>query len=267
MSSKLTKSTANTVNDFLKEKEAEIKASIPEHVKPERLMRVAVQAIHNSPILGQCTVPSLILSIIRASMLGLEPNGPLGEGYLIPYKNKGKYEAQLIIGYRGLTNLARRSGQVTEVYAHCVHANDEFDIELGTNPHVKHKPDYTDRGEMLGAYAVYVTKDGAKDFEYMSKGEIDKVRNSSRAGRSGPWVDWYEEMAKKTVIRRLSKRMPMSIEMANAVKHDNLTSSGKDIDNSDIIETTGIEIPEDEPVNAPNPAADDKLSEALNAGG
>lgn len=245
MSQQLTKQVAGTIGDMLRNNKAKLEATIPKHVNADRLMRVAVQAIQGSPILAQCSVPSLFTCIIRSSMLGVEPNGPLGEAYLVPYKNKGKYEAQLIIGYRGLTNLARRSGLVTEVYAHVVHEKDVFDYELGTTPFIKHKPALKDRGKMIGAYAVYVTSDGAKDFEYMTKEEIDKVRNSSRAGNNGPWVQWYEEMARKTVIRRLSKRMPMSVEMAEAVDIDNRTSVGEVVDHSDVIDTTGIEIPED----------------------
>jgi recombination protein RecT len=195
-------------------------------------------------------------------MLGVEPNGPLGEGYLVPYKNKGRYEAQLIIGYRGLINLARRSGMVSEIYAHCVYENDTFEIELGTDPHIKHRPALSDRGDMIGAYAVYSTTEGSKDFEYMSKEEIDRIRASSRAGNNGPWVQWYEEMARKTVIRRLSKRMPMSVEMAQAVEIDNKTSVGETVDHASAIDVTGIEIPEDAGPAAPADATA-KLKEAI----
>jgi recombination protein RecT len=263
MTTALTKSTAATVGGMLKQNKAKLEAAIPKHVNADRLMRVAVQAIQGSPILAQCSVPSLFTSIIRASMLGVEPNGPLAEGYLVPYKNKGVYEAQLIIGYRGLINLARRSGMVTEIFAHIVCENDVFDMELGTNPNIKHKPALSNRGEMVGVYGVYVTSDGSKDFEYMNREEIDRIRASSKGGSSpsSPWNQWYDEMARKTVIRRLSKRMPMSVEMASAVDIDNKTAVGEFVDHGDALDIVGIEVPDTEESEQPDQS--DRLEDAV----
>jgi len=223
----IAKQKAGTVAEFLRDNKNKLQATIPKHVNADRLMRVAVQAIQGNDFLAKCSTPSLIQCIVRSSMLGVEPNGALGEAYLVPFRSKNGYQAQLVIGYRGLINLARRSGDVTEVYAHIVCENDHFDYQLGTNPHIEHKPALSDRGKMIGAYAVYVTSKGAKDFEYMTREEIDAIRKSSKAGNNGPWCDWYDEMARKTVIRRLSKRMPMSAEMAQAVEIDNKVSVGE----------------------------------------
>ena len=246
--SALTTTTANNVRDFLKENKGALEATIPKHVNADRLMRVAVQAIAGSEMLAKCSKPSLITSIIRASMLGIEPNGPLAEGYLVPY---GK-ECQLIIGYRGLINLARLSGIVSKIYAHVVYLNDDFDYEYGLNPFMKHKPASGDRGAMVCAYAVYHTKDGESDFEVMSKEDIMKVKAMSRGAnsQSSPWNNWEPEMWKKTVIRRLSKRMPMSVEMAQVVNYDNDQAAGKKVDNTDIIDIEGVEIPTEQDHNA-----------------
>lgn len=237
----------NRVADLLKANKDKIMACVPKHLNADRLMRVAMQAVSSTPMLQQCSASSLFSSIVRASMMGLEPNGPLGEGYLIPFRNNGKYEAQFMPSYRGLINCARRSGDVKAIYAHAVHAKDRFEMELGTTPFVKHVPAMGERGEHVGCYAVFTLADGTIDFEYMPKSEIDAIRNRSKASNSGPWVTDYMEMAKKTVIRRLLKRAPMSVDtLAQALEVDNAVAVGERSRDRDAIEVAGIEVPDDD---------------------
>ncbi len=132
----------------------------------------------------------------------------------------GKHEVQFIIGYKGMIDLARRSGNIESIYAHVVYSNDTFEYEYGLHPKLVHKPAMTDRGEFIGAYAVAHFKDGGYQFEFMPKEEIEKRRKRSRAANAGPWVTDYEEMAKKTVIRHMWKYLPISIEIQQAVMQD-----------------------------------------------
>ena len=156
--------------------------------------------------------------------LGLEPGGALGEGYLVPFKGKVIF----IPGYRGLISLARRSGQIISIEARVVHEKDEFSCCLGLDPDLKHTPTWeeTDPGPLRLVYAVAKLKDGGVQFEIMSRGQIEQVRAKSQAGNFGPWVDNYEEMSKKTVIRRLFKYLPVSVEMVRAAELTNAEETG-----------------------------------------
>ena len=244
-------STAKKVGDLLKANKGAIVAAMPKHINPDRLMRVAVQAISTTPLLAECTANSLVLAIIRGAMLGLEPNGPLGEAYLVPFRNKsGQYEAQFMPGYRGFINCARRSGEVKEVYAHCVHEADIFEMELGLYPSLKHVPGKGERGRMVGVYAVYHTLNGTHDFEYMTREEVDAIRGRSRSANNGPWVTDYTEMAKKTAIRRLAKRMPMSVELAEMVGIDDKVAAGEKTNDTDVIDIVGINLPTEQAVDS-----------------
>jgi recombinational DNA repair protein RecT len=155
--------------------------------------------------------------VIEASQLGLEPDNTLGYAYLIPY---GK-TAQLQIGWRGFIKLAHNSGIVSNVYAMVVHSNDRYEIKQGLHRDLIHEPTSSaDEGEVVAAYAVVKYKDGTEDFEWMWKKDIDKIRSMSKAKNSDAWSNHYEEMAKKTVIRRLAKRLPLSAEFQRAAVHD-----------------------------------------------
>ena len=149
-------------------------------------------------------------AVMQAVQLGLEP-GLLGHCYILPYKR----EATFIIGYKGMIDLARRSGHIQSIYAHAVHENDEFEYELGLHPKLEHKPSHGDRGAFIGAYAVAHFKDGGYQMEFMPKSEIEKRRKRSASANSSysPWSSDYEEMAKKTVVRYMFKYLPISIEV------------------------------------------------------
>lgn len=214
--------------------------ALPKHLTPERMIRVALTEWRKTPKLQQCNTTSFLGSIVQASQLGLEPGSALGHCYLVPYKKT----CQLIIGFRGMIDLARRSGQIVSLSAHTVHENDEFHYELGLHEDLKHIPAPGERGKMILVYGVAKLTGGGVQFEVMTRGEVDEIRKQSKAGTSGPWKDHYDEMAKKTVIRRLFKYLPVSIELATASMVDEQADRGvqdmtgviSDIGADDIIE-------------------------------
>lgn len=246
MSTSLTKSTAVMVSDLLDKNRSKIIKSLPNGFNYDRMCRTVVNAVSVTPKIAECTAGSIFLSCVKAFTMGLEPNGALAEGYLVPFRNnnKGVMECQFMPGYRGLINLVRRSGQIANIYASAIHKNDTIEIQEGTTKSIVHKPDYFgDRGVVVGYYAVMVDKEGNSDFEVMSIGEIEKIRKRSKSANNGPWVTDFDEMAKKTVLKRLMKRAPMSIELAKGVESDNKISMGEPDDG--VIDIDGIEIPDD----------------------
>ena len=211
-------SPEQTIRHYLERMAPEIQRALPKHLDADRLARIAMTTIRQTPKLLECNIQSLLAAIIQSAQLGLEPN-ILRQAYIIPY---GK-EAQFIIGYRGMIDLARRSGHIESIYAHPVYENDEFDYEYGLEPKLRHKPAMGDRGEFIGAYGVAKFKDGGYHFEFMPKSEIEKRRARSAAKNSGPWVTDYEEMACKTVIRHMFKYLPISIEIMKQVEYTDET--------------------------------------------
>ncbi|MBN2162558.1 MAG: recombinase RecT [Pontiellaceae bacterium] len=185
---------------------------LPSILTPDRMARVAVSQVRRVPKLLECSQPSLLGALMTCAELGLEPNGR--HAHLIPY---GK-ECQLIIDFKGLAELAMRSGKISRLHADVICENDQVSIENGIISH-KINP-LKDRGTMIGAYAMCAFKDGSEKHEYMSKAEIDGIRARSRAGKSGPWVTDYNEMAKKTVFRRMSKWLPLSPEVQETLNKD-----------------------------------------------
>lgn len=205
-----------------------ISAALPKHITPERMMRLARTAIQTTPGLLKCSPQSVIGSIVEASQLGLEPNGALGEGYLVPFFNKRtkQMECQFIPGYRGYITLARRSGQVQSISAHIVCERDAFEYELGLEEKLTHRPALGDRGKPTHGYAICRFKDGGHHFEVMPVEDIEKCRRSSSASDNGPWSTHWEEMARKTTIRRLAKYLPLSPELTRASMLDEYAEAG-----------------------------------------
>ena len=235
--------TVTTIRDLLNKAKPQIAMALPKHMSPDRMLRIAMTSIQKSYRLPECHPTSLVAAVIEASQLGLEPDGVLGYAYLVPYKVKGVYRAQLQIGYRGFIDLAYRSGRVTKIYAQVVHANDKYDIAFGLQPKLLHVPTSSeDEGEIIAAYAVVHFKEGEPDFEWMWKKDIDKIRKGSQAADDGPWVTHYAEMAKKTTIRRLAKRLPLSPEFQKAAVVDEYVEAGiQNVTNGIIVEPTMIE--------------------------
>jgi recombination protein RecT len=212
---------SKSIMGMLEQMKGEIARCLPKHLTTERMTRIAMTELRKTPKLQECEPMSFIASIMQASQLGLEP-GVLGSCYLIPFYNnkKGITECTFMPGYRGFLDLARRSGQVLSLVSRSVFANDEFHYEFGLKENIIHKPAMDERGELVAVYAVALLKDGGHQFEVMSKREVDKIREGSQSKNNGPWVTHYEEMAKKTVLRKLFKWLPCSVEMQKAVSLD-----------------------------------------------
>jgi recombination protein RecT len=255
----------NTLKELFEKAKPNIAAVLPKHLTPERLIKIATSAASRNPELLDCTKESVLLAVVQAGTLGLEPNTPLHQCALVPYKNKhtGKKEAQLVVEYRGLCQLAYNSGEVESIYAHEIRTNDAWDVELGTNKRLFHKPCVTgDRGDVIAFYAVVKFKRGGTDFAFMTKAEVDEIRAQSPGANADAWVKYYVEMGKKSAIRRLSKTTPMSQDkaFAKALEIDERAESGQVQDYSDIVEVIGEvtdpETGEVSPANgAPAPAS------------
>ncbi len=188
--------------------------ALPKHLTPDRLLRVAVSAVQTTPKLLECDRTSLYASIMTAAQLGLEPDGVLGQAYLVPYGNK----VQFIVGYKGLLTLARNSGEVESIAARTVHANDRFSYAYGLEEKLEHDPAPGERGPVVFVYAVARLKSGGHHFEVLSRDEVEKVRQRAPGGNSPAWKDHWDEMAKKTAIRRLAKFLPLSVQKAAAIE-------------------------------------------------
>jgi len=180
--------------------------ALPKHLTPDRFVRVALTALNKTPKLAQCTQASLFGCLMDLSQIGLEPDGR--KAHLIPYGNK----ATLIIDYKGLVELVRNTGEITDIHADVVYSNDEFEYSFGTGANLIHKPALKDRGELIAAYSFVRLKDNSSSYEVMNKEEVNAIRERSKAKNSGPWVSDFNEMAKKTVFRRHSKWLPLSSE-------------------------------------------------------
>lgn len=208
-----------------------IMAVLPKHVTADRLMKIALSTTSKDAKLLACAPKSLFRCVVEAASLGLEPGGVLGEAYLVPFKG----DATLVIGYRGLIKLARQSGEIKSIRARVVYKGEEFQVNLGLHEDIVHKPiiggvERTD-ADIVAVYAIAEFVDGDPQFEVMDKDQIDKIRARSASANSGPWVTDYAEMARKTVIRRLAKVLPLSAEKSEsfhkAIAHDTAVDMGE----------------------------------------
>lgn len=210
-----------TMQEYIKRMEGEIAKALPSVLTPERFTRITLSALSSNSTLQQCTPQSFLGAMMQAAQMGVEPNTPLGQAYLIPYRNHGRLECQFQLGYKGLIDLAYRSGDVQTVQAHTVYENDEFEYELGLEPKLRHIPKKSGRGAPVYFYAVFRTKSGGFGFEVMS---VDDVRahakRYSKACNSGPWQTNFEEMAKKTVLKKTLKYAPLKTEFVRAISAD-----------------------------------------------
>tara|TARA_R110000850_G_C9996151_1_gene468183 strand:+ start:13260 stop:14051 length:792 start_codon:yes stop_codon:yes gene_type:complete len=186
-------------------------AALPKHLSPERFGRVAITALTRTPKLLECTKESVFKCLLDLSAMGLEPDGR--RAHLIPY---GKV-CTVIVDYKGIVELMRRSGDVVTIHADIVCENDEFAHNMGEIS--RHTFDLREpRGEMYAVYCQVTFKDGSKQSAIMTKGEIQAIQKRSRSGGSGPWVTDFNEMAKKTVVRRVSKMITLSPEIAQHIE-------------------------------------------------
>ena len=217
------KSEKKTMQSYIKSMEGEIKKALPSVITPERFTRMVLSALSVNTKLGDCTPTSFLGAMMSAAQLGLEPNTPLGQAYILPFNNRGTMEAQFQLGYKGLIDLCYRSGEVEVVQAHIVYENDEFSCEYGLEPKLYHKPADKDRGIPVKVYAMFKTKSGGYGFEVMSMDDVRKhAEKYSKAYGNGfsPWKTSFEEMAKKTVLKRVLKYAPLKSDFVRAVVQD-----------------------------------------------
>ena len=205
-----------TIFDVIQAGAKQFATALPKHINSERFVRIAITTIRQNPKLAQCNKESLLGALMVSAQLGLEP-GVLGQCYLIPYGR----ECQFQIGYKGMIELLRRSGQLKDIYAYSVYENDEFEMTYGLDRDLKHKPNLQDRGNFIGCYCVAVLKDDARAFEYMTKEEIEAHgKKFSKTYGNGPWKTDFEAMAHKTVVKKMLKWLPVSVEFLEMAAKD-----------------------------------------------
>lgn len=220
------KKKGKTIFDIIKAGEQQFAAALPKHINSERFTRIAITTIRQNPKLAECNAESLLGSLMTIAQLGLEP-GVLGQCYLIPFKNNklGTIECQFQLGYKGMIELLRRTGQLSDIYAYTVYSNDEFSIEYGLERTLKHIPAFSNadgRGEIVGFYSVAILKDGTRAFEYMTKREVIEHEEKYRKGnfKNDIWNKNFEEMSLKTVTKKMLKWLPISVEMIENLRKD-----------------------------------------------
>jgi len=217
-----------TMQQYIKSMEGEIAKALPSVITPERFTRIVLSAISTTPKLADCTPASFLGAMMTSAQLGMEVNTPLGQAFVLPYRNKGVLEAQFQLGYKGLIDLAYRSGEVEVIQAHVVHENDTFSFEYGLDPKLSHIPAVGDRGAAVKVYAVFKTKSGGYGFEVMSMDDIRAHAARYSQGYSSnysPWKTSFEEMAKKTVLKRVLKYAPLKSDFVRAAAQDGVIKS------------------------------------------
>lgn len=225
---------------FLRTMEGQLAAALPKHGRAERMIRVVLTEVSKNPDLLECTENSMVGALLHAAQLGLDVGSVLGQAYLIPFRNHGRLEVSLIPGYKGLVKLAYQSGEVGAIRARVVYAKDKFSYGYGLDEYLEHVPYRgADRGPMVAVYAVARIKGvNEAQFVVLERHEVEEIRDKfSKRAKSGPWVDDFEEMAKKSAIRRLCKLLPASVEndaLARAVAADERAEAGlaPDYDNA-----------------------------------
>lgn len=248
------------VRHELDKMQPQFKAALPDNIKPERFMRVVQTALQLTPELLNADRQSLFGACMKAAQDGLLPDGREGAFVTFWDKKLNANKVQWMPMVTGILKKVRNSGELLSITANLVHKNDEFSYWIDdTGEHLLHKPDLlaTERGAPVAVYAIARTKDGGIYTEIMSHAQVEQVRGASRAKDSGPWVSWWGEMAKKTVIRRLAKKLPMSTDLEQVIQRDDelyefqrptqTASSG----NQAVAAALGIE-----PVPATEPASD-----------
>lgn len=223
-----------SMQTYIKQMQGEIKKALPAVMTPERFTRIVLSALSTNPKLAQTTPQSFLAAMMTAAQLGMEPNTPLGQAYLIPYyNNKSRCnECQFQLGYKGLIDLAYRSGEVSIIQAQVVYENDSFDYSFGLEPILKHVPAASDRGEPVYVYAMFRTKDDGFGFDVMSMDAVRRfAQQYSKSFSSGPWQTNFEEMAKKTILKKVLKYAPLKSDFLRGMALDNTikTEVGEDM--------------------------------------
>lgn len=233
--------TELAVSKLLDSYRVQFESALPRHMRIDHFMRCALTYVKKNPGVAKCTPVSICKALMDAAQLGLAPDGLLGSAYLVPFNNKVRgadgsdtweNTCQLIPGYRGLIDLARRSGEILDIQARPVLKGEDFEIDWGRQQPLSHKPNLDanpaeDNGaNVRGIYAIAFYKDGSQHLEYMSRAEIEGIQRRSKANGKGfsPWQTDWVEMGRKTLVKRLSKYLPLSPELARAIELDNEAS-------------------------------------------
>ena len=217
------KGGAPTMQQYIRQMENEIKKALPAVITPERFTRIVLSALSTNPKLAECSPQSFLGAMMTAAQLGVEPNTPLGQAYLIPYYNSKARctECQFQLGYKGLIDLAYRSGEVKVIQAQVVYEGDVFDFSFGLEPKLNHIPAKSGRGDMTHVYAIFRTKDDGYGFEVMGIEDVQAhARRFSKSYGNGPWQTNFEEMAKKTVLKKVLKYAPLKTEFVRGIASD-----------------------------------------------
>ena len=234
---------------LLKKSWPRISAVMPKHLNPDRMYQLAVSCYNQTPKLNECSPQSVLSCLMKCSALGMEPSAVdgLGRAYILPFYNKktGRMEATFILGYKGMIDLARRSGEIKDISARVVHQGDEFDYEYGLTEGLRHVPstEPIDGRPMTHVYMVAHFKDGGHYIDVMSRAEVDDIRKRSKTPNNGPWVTDYEAMARKTVIRRAFPYLPVSVQTEQDVAADDTTPTVYDDDGIQLFPDS-VEVPE-----------------------
>jgi len=266
-----------TLQSFIEQNAGEFARVLPKHLTADRMVRLAVSAVRTTPHLAECSLPSFASGLMACSVLGLEPNTPLGHAYLIPFKNnrKGIYECQLIVGYKGLRDLMFRSGIVAAVGATPVYEGDEFSYELGLHPDLRHVPGIdpnrgVDPKTLTHVYTVVKLREGLDPiWDVLNRAQIEQRGKRSRAWGNGPWVTDYVAMARKTGVRAIATWVPSSVEKASsplaaAIAYEEALESGRpmralsalgDVATEAVAAMGAFPMPEDEEPEAAEPIA------------
>ncbi len=251
-----------TMQQYVKSMEAEIAKALPSVITPERFSRIVLTALSTNPKLQECTPQSFLGAMMTAAQLGVEPNTALGQAYLIPFKNKGVMECQFQLGYKGLIDLAYRSGEVSNIQAMEVYENDVFEFEYGLEPKLRHVPAKTNRGDVIYYYAIFKMKDGGYNFAVMSVDDaIAHGKKFSKTYGIGPWQTNFDEMAKKTVLKKVLKYAPLKSDFVRAVAQDETIKKDLSDDMSFVPDDTVIEAEAAEVVEIVN----EETGEIINA--
>lgn len=216
-----------SLSALIEQMKPQIARALPKHMDPDRIARIALTVLRQTPQLGRCNPQSFLGALMTCAQLGLEP-GPLGEAYFVPYGQ----EVTFIPGYRGLVKLAWQSGQMKSISAHTVRERDEFDYAYGLEPVLRHKPALSDGGDVIAVYAAAVLKDGGSAFVVLSRDDVEAIRSRSRASNNGPWKTDWDAMARKTAVRQLIRWLPLSSELHNlntAALLDESVRTGADV--------------------------------------
>lgn len=249
-------------NGLQKEIAKALPAAVKASMSPERFARIAISAIQKTPELAETSPQTFMISLMQAAQLGLEPNSPLGQAYLIPYGNETTFQ----IGYKGLLALAYRNPNVAVIQARTVYEYDTFSVEYGLHEDIVHKPALGERGEPVGYYAFYRMKDGSGSFSFMSRSEMEAFRRQySKTNKADtPWNTAFDAMAKKTVIKRLLKYAPIGGDLQAAIAADE-TVPDVEPDLANVIDTVAREVEAEQPAELPTrPVQQTKPKRATN---